>query len=385
MCKLSFFLSLWLLMFSAGCKSGSPDQKGPAGPPPPPPPPELSATAGWKLDLEQFSLVSSLGADWAHVVAFSGNQTQYRPVDQLMVATSDGTVRWKKRRTMKVYGENAPWSLRTAALDTKTIFYETRYKAVYHMSVADGTSDRAIGNAFHFAPCGKSLFVGAATPFLWSPTDKKNVEITGIQPIFDEIDVQVSPNFPATALGDDRVAFRTQDGALRVVSCSEKKELWHFSDPLDRKSWSVDLPVSGKTVLVSTLLPAFLPRTAVSGMTDGEPVLLPGSLQAQIPVGLVGNIASFVTTEGLYMVTLFGVDQTTGKTAWQVELPIVPCTRSEAFHVCRNGKNVFAIDLATGKKTLNQELPVAPKFITAQGDFVAGVTSDDKFFVLNMR
>ena len=383
--KFSPFLLLLWLMFSAGCKSGSTDSKGPDAPPAPPPPPALAASAGWKLDLEQFSLVSSVGADWAHVVSFTGNQNQYRPVDQLMVATSDGAVRWKKRRTMKVYGENAPWSLRAAALDSKTLFYETRYKSIYHMSVADGSSDRALGNVFHFAPCGKSLFVGASTPFLWNPADKKNVDITGLKPLFDEISVQVSPNFPATTLSDDRVAFRTQDGALRVVSCSEKKELWHYADPLDRKSWSVDLPVSGKTVLVSTLMPPFLPRSVVLGLGGDAPAQLPGSLQTQIPVGLTGNIASFLTTEGLYLVTLFGVDVTTAKTAWQVELPIVPCTRSETFHVCRNGKNVFAIDLATGKKTLDQELPGATKFITVQGDFVAASTSDDKFVVMNMR
>ncbi|MBU1241638.1 hypothetical protein KJ612_00400 [Myxococcota bacterium] len=385
MCKHILLISLLLPSLLAGCKSGSSDSKAPAGPPAPPPPAQLAATAGWKLDMEQFSLVSSVGADWAHVVSFSGNHTQYRPVDQLMVATSDGTVRWKKRRTMKVYGENVPWSLRTAALNTKTLFYETRYKSIYHMAVADGASDRSLGNVFHFAPCGQNLFVGAAEPYLWNPAEKKNIDIAGLKPLFEEIDVLVSPNFPATALGPDRVAFRTQDGALRTVSCSQQKELWQYADPLDRKDWSVDLPLSGNTVLVSTLMPPFLPRAVVQGIREGEPVALPGTLQAQMPVSLTGSIATFLSTEGLNMVTLSGVDTTTGETAWHVELPIVPCTRTETFHVCRNGKNVFAIDLATGKKTLDQDMAVTPRFITAQGDFVAAATTDDKFAVMNMR
>lgn len=379
----AFTLTLVLL---TGCKSGSSDDKGAgARPPGPPPPAELAAVPGWKADMEQFSLVTLLGADWAHVVAFQGNQTAYRPVDQLMIATADGAVRWKKRRTMKVYGENAPWSLRAAALDTKTILYETRYKAVFHISVADGTSDRALGNVFHFAPCDRRLFVGAATPYLWNAEDRKNIDLAGLTPLFAELGVETAPGFPAAALDADRVAFRTMDGALRVISCSQARELWRWADPLDRKNWSVDLPVSQGTVLASTLMPPFLPRTVIHGLSEAGPVELPGSLQTAIPVGLTGQVASFVTTEGLHMVTLFGVEVATGKTAWQMELPILPCTRTETFHACRNGRNVFAIDLATGKKTLDQELAVPPKFIAGQGDVLVAVGSDGKFTTLDMR
>jgi hypothetical protein len=377
-------LTLVLLLLLAGCKSGESGSRTPQAPPPPPTP-ELAASPGWKLDLEQFSLVSMVGADWAHLVAFSGNQTQYRPVDQLMIATADGAVRWKKRRTMKVYGENAPWSLRVAAPDTKTILYETRYKAIFHISVADGSSDRALGNVLHFAPCGDRLFVGAVKPYLWTPADRKVHELTGLDPVFEELGVVTAPGFPATALDADRVAFRTQDGALRLVSCSQGKELWRYADPLDRKNWSVDLPVSQGVVLVSTLMPPFLPRTEVHGLPGAGPVTLPGSLQAQWPVSFTGGIATFVTTEGLNLVTLTGVEAATGEVSWKVELPIVPCTRTESFHVCRNGKNVFAIDLVTGKKTLDQELASAPRFITARDDHVVALGSDGGFTVLDMR
>ncbi len=376
--------SVVLLVQLAGCKSGDSGTRAPEAPPPPPPA-ELAATPGWKLDLEQFSLVSLVGADWAHLVAFSGNQTQYRPVDQLMIATADGQVRWKKRRTMKVYGENAPWSLRVAAPDTKTILYETRYKAIFHISVADGSSDRALGNVLHFAPCRDRLFVGAVKPYLWTPADRKVHDLTGLEPVFEELGVATAPGFPATALDDDRVAFRTQDGALRVISCGQGKELWRYADPLDRKNWSVDLPVSRDVVLVSTLMPPFLPRTEVHGLPGAGPVTLPGSLQAQVPASFTGGVATFVTTEGLNLVTLTGVEAATGEISWKVELPIVPCTRTESFHVCRNGKNVFAIDLVSGKKTLDQELASAPRFITAQGDHVVAVGADGGYTVLDMR
>lgn len=383
MCRRTLFPHIIFLTLLIGCKSGSSGSRPPSDPPPPPPA-ELAATPGWKLDLEQFSLVSLLGADWAHLVAFSGNQTQYRPVDQLMVATGDGAVRWKKRRTMKVYGENAPWSVRVAAPDTKTILYETRYKAMFHISVADGSSDRALGNVLHFAPCGDRLFVGAAKPYLWSPADRKVHELTGLTPVFEELGVETAPGFPATALDADRVAFRSQDGALRVVSCSQGKELWRYADPLDRKNWSVDLPVSRGVVLVSTLMPPFLPRTLVHGLNEAGPVMLPGSLQAQVPATFTDGIATFLTTEGLNLVTLSGVAIATGEISWQVELPIVPCTRTKSFHVCRNGKNLFAIELVTGKKTLDQELAVAPRFISALDDHVVAV-GPDRFTVLDMR
>ncbi|PKN31948.1 MAG: hypothetical protein CVU63_21295, partial [Deltaproteobacteria bacterium HGW-Deltaproteobacteria-20] len=62
-----------------------------------------------------------------------------------------------------------------------------------------------------------------------------------------------------------------------------------------------------------------------------------------------------------------------------------------AVFLTRNGESrdvlitASTIDLATGKKTLDQDMAVTPRFITAQGDFVAAATTDDKFTVMNMR
>jgi hypothetical protein len=126
-----------------------------------PPEPELTATPGWKTETDGFTLVSGTGGDWVHAVGYTGNINQWRPADQYLMSAADGSVRWKKRRTMKSYGENAPWALRLHLWDSRTFFYETRYKAVYSLSLADGSTERIIANAFHFAPCGKELFVGA--------------------------------------------------------------------------------------------------------------------------------------------------------------------------------------------------------------------------------
>ncbi len=382
------FLSLLLSLFLASScnwfggkeKSGNP-QTAPSAPPPEP---ELAATPGWKADMEGFSLVSGTGEEWVHAVGYTGNINQWRPADQYLISAADGSVRWKKRRTMKSYGDNAPWSIRLHLWDSRTFFYETRYKAVYSLSVADGATDRVIANAFHFAPCGKELFIGAAVPYFWNPQEKKSTPVADMKPVYGEVAVQTAPQFPATVLDDDHVAFRSTDGALRVISCSQHREIWRFADAMDRKVWTTDLPVSGGVVLASTLMPSFLPRTTVRGLTEDE-VQLPGQLQTQWPLQIVEDRAVFVTTEGLGMVTLFGVDVKSGDVAYQVELPVIPCTRSERFHVCRNQKTVFAIELATGKKTMERDLPGAPRFMNAQGDFVTVQMQDDKILVLDMR
>ncbi len=379
-----FLLSIFIFSFFISCRSGQTGSTSDTPEKIPEIPPELTVQPGWKTDMDQFSLVGERGSDWLHVIGYSGNQNQLRPMDQMMLALSDGTIRWKRRRTMRSFGENAPWAIRAFAPDSRQIFYETRYKALFSLSIADGKSDRVLGNVFHFAPCGKGVFVGTATPTLWDPEEKKHHPIDGMNPLFEEIHVETSQHFPATALSEDIVAFRSRDGALRAVSCTEKRQLWQFSDPLDRKTWSTDLPVSGDTVLVSTFMPPFLPRIRIEGAGADE-LQLPGSLQSPHLVSFTGNRASFVTSEGLHMVTLMGVDLETGQSDWQVELPVLPCTVTESFHVCRNGRNVFAIDLATGKKTTDVTLPEFVRFINAHGDWVAAQTSDEKIHLIHLR
>lgn len=346
--------------------------------------PEWIAKPIWKTDTAGFTLVSSVSNEWVHAIGYTGNINQWRPADQYLLSVSDGAIRWKKRRTMKSYGENAPWAVRLYQWDARTFFYETRYKAVYSLNLVDATTERVIANAFHFAPCGKELFVGAVVPYFWNPQEKKSTPIADMQPVYSEVAVQTAPQFPATVLDDDHVAFRSTDGALRVVSCSQHKEMWHFTDTMDRKEWSTDLPVSKNILLVSTLMPSFLPRTTLSGLTEDE-VQIPGQLQTQWPLHIVDDKVVLVTTEGKSIVTLLGLDSTNGEIAYQVELPIVPCARSERFHVCRSQKTIFAIDVTTGKKTFEQELSETPRFLSAQGDFVVVQLQNSKFLVLNMR